>query len=225
MSLRALDLFCGAGGATKGLQRAGFHVTGVDIKPQPRYCGDVFIQGDALAPPVRLEDFDLVWASPPCQAYSSLRRLRSSRNVHPRLIHEVRALIRRSPAYVIENVCGSPLLSPITLQGSYFGLGVHRPRLFECSFALLSPPMPGERRRKCIAVYGKRPGDRLPDGVARARDLAEGREAMGIDWMEWPELTQAIPPAYSHHIGYYARLAIEAQREPGQRESSSGVPE
>ncbi len=29
---RALDLFCGAGGATKGLQRAGFHVTGIDIK-------------------------------------------------------------------------------------------------------------------------------------------------------------------------------------------------
>jgi DNA (cytosine-5)-methyltransferase 1 len=42
--MRALDLYCGAGGATRGLQQAGFYVTGVYLMPMPRYCGEVFVQ-------------------------------------------------------------------------------------------------------------------------------------------------------------------------------------
>src|SRR6185437_7851072 len=72
-AVRALDLFCGAGGATKGLQNAGFHVTGVDLKRSPRYCGDVFIQADALT--VDPRGFDFIWASPPCQAHTSLKTM------------------------------------------------------------------------------------------------------------------------------------------------------
>lgn len=85
---RALDLFCGAGGATKGLQRAGFHVTGVDNRPQPRYCGDAFHQADALTFP--LEGFDFIWASPPCQAFTSLRFMPTAK-AHPNLIPQTRA--------------------------------------------------------------------------------------------------------------------------------------
>lgn len=76
-SLRKLwwqhPLFCGAGGAAKGLQRAGFYVAGVDIVPQPHYCGDEFYQADAMTFP--LDGYDAYWASPPCQGYSVMRHL------------------------------------------------------------------------------------------------------------------------------------------------------
>jgi len=79
--LRALDLFCKAGGATRGLQLAGFHVTGVDIEPQPRYVGDAFIQGDALE--VELGGYDFIWASPPCQAFATWQSWMTSENEQP----------------------------------------------------------------------------------------------------------------------------------------------
>ena len=72
--MRALDLFCGAGGASMGLHRAGFDVTGIDYTGQPQYpfsfqCGRV----QRLS--VRyLRSFDLIWASPPCQAFSIATR-------------------------------------------------------------------------------------------------------------------------------------------------------
>ena len=45
---RLLDLYCKAGGTSYGYQLAGFHVTGVDIDPQPRHRGDAFIQANGV---------------------------------------------------------------------------------------------------------------------------------------------------------------------------------
>lgn len=197
--MRALDLFCGAGGAARGLQMAGFHVTGVDIAPQPRYAGDVFIQADALTFP--LEGYDLIWASPPCQAYSTLNN--ANRRDYPDLIEPVRSrLAGAGVPYIIENVVGAPLLNPIMLCGSMFGLKVIRHRLFESNLLLFGQPhkchsLPSSRRIEAFdhssvwRVYGHEVGT-----------VDQWSRAMGIEWMGSKyELAQAIPPAYSEFLG------------------------
>lgn len=205
---RALDLFCCAGGASMGLHRAGFDVTGIDIRPQPNYPFR-FIQADALAPPVDLADFDFIWASPPCQAYSwSAKRWRNVERAD--LVEPARALLEASGRpYVIENVVGAPLRIDLVLTGPMFGLRVVRRRHFELSgFRAMQPPA-GKARK-----IGFGPDDFVTvaghggDGSAR---LANWQDAMGIDWMSKTEMTQAIPPAYGEFIGR-AALAQIAQR-------------
>lgn len=135
----ALDLFCGAGGASMGLHRAGFHVTGVDIRPQPRYPFRLW-QGDALLIRHKLRSFDFIWASPPCQAFTAYKRRPNHVADRDDLIPMVRELLIESgKPFVIENVPGAPLENPITLCGSMFGLDVRRHRLFEASFPILVP--------------------------------------------------------------------------------------
>ncbi|MCK9597477.1 MAG: DNA cytosine methyltransferase [Sphaerochaeta sp.] len=212
MKPRLLDLFCGAGGAAMGYHRAGFEVVGVDIKPQPHYPFE-FHQADALTYP--LEGFDAYHASPPCQGYSSMRFLGKGAGKAPKLVTEVRALlVSTGRPYVIENVIGAPLMSPIKLCGSMFGLSVRRHRLFETTVFLLSPRC--NHGLNEIAVYGDHPedcfihrsGEFIKGGVRRAKDIETASQAMGIDWMDWKEITQAIPPAYTEFIGKYLMQAV-----------------
>ena len=209
MNMKVLDLFSGGGGAGMGYHRAGFEVVGCDIRPQPSYPF-AFVQADALAPPFDLSSFDLIHASPPCQAYTPMsNRWRGRGTLADRrkdLVGPTRAMLEESGVpWVIENVRGSPL-SGFTLTGEMFGLGVHRPRVFETSALVLSPPVP-PADPGAIPVYGKRHDGRLlwkrKDGseLRAPRTLEEAQAAMGIDWMPWPALKEAIPPAYTHWIG------------------------
>ncbi|HXC42398.1 MAG TPA: DNA cytosine methyltransferase [Candidatus Dormibacteraeota bacterium] len=139
---RLLDLFCCAGGASVGYDRAGFKVVGVDIAPQPNYPFE-FIQADAMSLDSKfLASFDAIHASPPCQSYSDLAKRNGNGHKWPRLIEPVRRiLIRSGLPYVIENVDGSPLLHPVVLCGTMFPkLRVLRHRLFEANFVMLAPP-------------------------------------------------------------------------------------
>ena len=207
---RALDLFCCAGGATRGLQQAGFHVTGIDIRPQPRYVGDRFIQADALAPPVRLADFDLIWASPPCQFYCPGT---PDRSIHADLVADTRVLLSGHPLTVIENVPQAPIAADLVLDGTMFpDLRVIRRRHFELSFRpplALGFPSRGLIARGWSCVVG---GGRCSGAPVEANAWHTGaakRRAMGIDWMSRRELAQAIPPAYAEFIGRAALAHIE----------------
>lgn len=208
-----LDLYCGAGGATRGYQEAGFEVWGVDLKHQPHYCGDRFFEDDALnfwrGPNAdEIVGYKAVHASPPCQAYTNAQRLQG--RDHPELVEPTRGMLEAiGLPYVIENVPRSPLIDPVVLCGSMFGLRLYRHRLFECSFTVSAPPHPKHLLRQ--AKMGRPPkADEVMQPVGHFSGVAQAREAMGIDWMVRDELSEAIPPAYTKHIGQQLMAHLEA---------------
>lgn len=206
---RLLDLFSGAGGCSVGYHRAGFDCVGVDNRPMPRYPYQ-FVQADALevlADTEFLAGFDVIHASPPCQAYSSMRNNWNARDDHPDLVGPVRdRLAELDIPWVIENVPGAPMLPLVMLCGSAFGLGIpgyqlRRHRWFEVNpFWPLS--LPCAHKGPVIGIYGDHGRDRRRgEGYGRYFTLDERKTAMGINWMNLGELSQAIPPAYTQHIG------------------------
>lgn len=165
---------------------------------------------------------------------------------HVELIEPVRELLQATgKPYVIENVPGAPLLGPVILCGTMFGLKtecgaqLRRHRLFETNWPLWVEIecRHNEDQARTIGIYGHSPdvitprrtisvhGDHARDGAACSQrktitvtgstpqqnvvrnkirecfPVSAAREAMGIDWMIMAELSQAIPPAYTHFIG------------------------
>jgi len=236
-----LDLFCCEGGAAKGYADAGFEVIGVDIKPQPRYPFDVVVADavellrqllDGRTHPVlgfALSDFDAIHASPPCQAYSVTKHSHSVQ--HPELIEPTRDLLEATELpYVIENVEGARdrMVEPMLLCGSMFGLkafdvdgtrlALRRHRLFESNVWLMSAGGCVHDGDQVAGVYGggrhrnvsdrdnpARRGGYTPLGKVRA-------DLMGMGWASQHGLSQAIPPAYTEHIGGQLLAHIQERR-------------
>jgi hypothetical protein len=225
---RLLDLFCGGGGAAHGYRAAGFLVVGIDIRPQPNYAGDEFIQADALSFMGQRgwRGFDAIHASPPCQGYSPHVSSESSRwagtlgKNEARLIPIVRSTMWAAGLpFVIENVEGarSELQSPALLCGTMFGLPIPRHRLFETSFrfdALSWPRHPNCRgvAKRYAEERGWNPRDMTVTGKGRnAGTTDRWKEVMG--WPDTPVtqhgLREAVPPSYTEHIGRGLLASLE----------------
>lgn len=204
--MKLLDLYCGVGGASVGYYQAGFTVHGIDLKHGKRYPYTYTRANvlDVLKDNSFIDQFDVIHASPPCQTHSITKHLRNAQGKSTSkidLIPETReALIASGKPYIIENVPGSPLINPIQLCGSSFGLKVRRHRLFESNMPLIGSICDHKSQGRPIGVYGSL-NDEIPNGGKTASTIDEARKAMGIDWAIWTELVEAIPPAFTKYLG------------------------
>jgi DNA (cytosine-5)-methyltransferase 1 len=223
--VKLLDLYCGAGGCSRGYALAGFDVTGVDLHPQPHYPGR-FVQMDALEYVVCYgHEYDAIHASPPCKHETIMMAIRvdvnEQRQKHPELITPTRKAVQAlGKPYVIENVRRAVLIDPIMLCGTMFGLPLIRHRFFESNVMLFAP---AHRKHEgsvqdgdYVGVYGTGGAMMRDDGQGRrkgSRHVADWRLAMGIDWMTKAEITQAIPPEYTRYIGLQLLRVCEQKVE------------
>jgi DNA (cytosine-5)-methyltransferase 1 len=209
--MRILDLFCGAGGASTGYYLAGIahnltkvEITGIDIKHGKRYPFNYVRKDVTTLVASDLQEYDFIHASPPCQTFSITKNLRNAQGKSTSkldLVEPTRKLILESgKPYIIENVPGAPLVNPVRLCGSSFGLKVRRHRLFESNLPLTGSVCDHKKQGRPVGIYGSMK-DEIPQGGRTAHSMAEANEAMGIDWMIWGELVEAIPPAYTEYLG------------------------
>lgn len=180
-----------------GIQKAGFQVTGIDINPQPEYPFE-FIQEDVLSLNADfISEFDFIWSSPPCQAYSWASKRWNKE--YPDLVHETRELLNKSGRpFVIENVNGAPIRKDLMLCGEMFKLGVIRHRYFEINKfwvqKLKHRKHKGTVREGAYCTVAGHGGD----GKA---SLKAWQESIGVDWIsDKKQLAQVVPPVYSNYI-------------------------
>jgi DNA (cytosine-5)-methyltransferase 1 len=175
--------------------------------------------------------FDAIHASPPCQFGT---RLNSAKGRHANLIPQTRAmLIASGKPYQIENVDGvrEHLRDPVSLFGTMFGnrlrtstgqgFVLSRERLFETNWPLTAPADPGAGGQPIANVFGghlrARSGPyRTGNGTGKTVDFpgedrpALARELMGMEWATMKGMSEAVPPAFTLHIGIELRRYLRA---------------
>lgn len=201
-----LDLYCGAGGTSKGYTDAGFNVVGIDLYPQRKYPYE-FHETYALDYlDEHWHEFDAIAASPPCQGHSLTHHLHKSGEIPDQVLPTQLALRSLGLPYIIENVPEAPLDNPVMLCGAMkvlqeiYPLRVYRHRNFESNVKLVQP------EHSVHPESVTKPGIKFEYGrwltvVGHISGIEPARAAMGIPWMSTREIVQAIPPAYTEYLG------------------------
>lgn len=225
--VRGLDLFCGGGGCTNGYMR-GFRnrgvrleMWGVDFQKHPRYLdagGYRFICEDAVSmlyDASFINSFDFLHLSPPCQAHSQTRSLtpverRRTKDLVTPCLEILKEKYAHKP-WIMENVPQAPMYSRVDqmlrLCGSSFpeltGFDerrqLHRHRDLRLHGFKVPKLACAHSGYKPISIYGSL-NSGPPGGGEEPANFKEACKLMGIDWMIWSELKEAVPPAFTQYV-------------------------
>ncbi|MEM0989910.1 MAG: DNA cytosine methyltransferase [Pseudomonadota bacterium] len=194
MELTSIDLFCGAGGLSLGLERAGFRtVLGLDTnRDAVETYRRAFPGAKALEQSIVGYDFrqwrgvDVVAGGPPCQPFSNGGKRLAQQDARDMIPEFARAVNEAMPrAFVMENVAG--LLAPRNRDYMAEVLG-----LFDSRYTILSPHIVNAadygvpQKRVRVLVVGildgevdfpaptHRPGSYVTAGSVLRRDEVQG---------------------------------------------------
>lgn len=212
-----LDLYAGRGGVGRAISRLGWDHTGVDIEDySDDYPGD-FIQADASSLNLDIQA-DLVWASPPCGAYSKLNKSAydDPTDEYPTIPElNVRDVAQRHGAeYIIENVVtADDLRDPVKLNGRAFGLPFHQERWFETSFEAPNHRANSQGRDRAPIPIG---GCRNRDDQANRKYRLAIAKRLPVDWPE-SAVIAGIPDHYVRYLLHFAPSVPDVPLPAGAR--------
>ena len=212
-----LDLYCGHGGVGRALDRLGWHHVGVDIEDYSDEYPGPFIQADAATLDLDI-NADLVWASPPCNAYSKLNKSAydDPTDEYPTIPElKVRDVCERhGDEWIIENVVTcEDLREPVKLNGTAFGLPFCQERWFETSFDAPSHRESSTGRDRAPIPIG---GCRNRDDQADRKNRLAIAKRLPRHWSE-SAVIAGIPDHYVRYLLYWCPSLPEVPLPAGAR--------
>ena len=213
MRPRLLDLFCGAGGAAMGyhrrLRRGRRRPSAAAALPVPFHRRATRSRPGSRRH-VRLGRVRRHPRQPALPGVLARSRPVPKRGkTYPDLLAPTRDLLEQTGLpWVIENVPGAPMRPDIMICGCQVGLpNLRRVRWFETSwqaFALHATHHTQTAPVVSVTGHGTPTWvrEQFREMQGRNPTIADYRAAMGIDWMNRDELSEAIPPAYTELIGH-----------------------